>query len=70
MSRARPRYRVDLILRPNDATALLHAYYWRFIAHISDSAADRRIDIPPRGLPTCRFSTHHLSASRVPQEKP
>ena len=60
MSRALPRCRVDPSHRPNDATALLRVHYRRFNAHIGGSAADRRIDIPPRGFATCRFSSHRL----------
>jgi hypothetical protein len=61
MSRALPRCRVGPWLRPNDATALLHVHYRRFNARTGDSVADRRIDIPPRGSATCRFSTHRPS---------
>ena len=61
MSWVLPRCRVVPCLRPNDATALLHAHYRRFNARTGDSVADRRIDIPPRGSATCRFSTHRPS---------
>ena len=61
MSRVLPRCRVGPCLRPNDATALLLVRYRRFNAHTGDSVADRRIDIPPRGSATCRFSTHRPS---------
>jgi hypothetical protein len=40
---------------------LLHAHYRRFNARTGGSVADRRIDIPPRGSATCRFSTHRPS---------
>lgn len=61
MSRVHPRCRVDPSLRPNDATALLRIHYRRFNAHTGSSVADRRIDIPPRGFATCRFSTYRPS---------
>jgi hypothetical protein len=61
MSRVLPRCQVGPCLRPNDATALLYVHYRRFNARTGDSVADRRIDIPPRGFATCRFSTHRLS---------
>ena len=61
MSQVHPRCRVGPCLRPNDATALLHLHYRGFNAHIGSPAADGRFDIPPRGMATCRFSTHHPS---------
>ncbi|MEA3180679.1 MAG: hypothetical protein QOI59_4202 [Gammaproteobacteria bacterium] len=70
MSRALPRYRVDPCRRPDDATALLHVHYRRFNARTGGSVADGRIDIPPRGSATCRFSTHHPSTFTCSAREP